>query len=346
MAQATTGSEATRTVAGRSRAPRKGRTASVLDGQVIHHPSRWTRIKNDAPFLLMCLPTLVFLSIFHYFPMLGNIMAFEDYSPFSAPGFQSFIWSDWVGLENFRILFDDPAFWRSVLNTLVLTGLNLLLYFPVPIILAIALNSINSYWVKSITQSIFYLPHFLSWVVVVTLFTRLFSPVGLVTGFLERRGIDAPHIIGNPDIFPFLVTQQSVWKDAGWGVIIFLAALAAVSHDLHEAAAMDGCGWWGRMWHVTLPAIRPTIVMLLILRLGDALNVGFEQFLLQRPAVGPDAAEVMDTYVYYVGIDGGGFSQAAAAGLLKGVIGLVLVLAANKAAHALGEDGIYRGRPS
>jgi putative aldouronate transport system permease protein len=146
----------------------------------------------------------------------------------------------------------------------------------------------------------------------------------------------------NPDTFIALVTSQAIWKDAGWGMIIFLAALSTVDQSQYEAAVMDGANRWRRLWHVTLPALRPTIILLLILRLGDALNVGFEQMFLQRDAVGAGAAEVLDTYVYYQGIRYSDWGLALAAGLLKGVVALTLVLGANKVAHAFGEAGVYR----
>jgi putative aldouronate transport system permease protein len=146
----------------------------------------------------------------------------------------------------------------------------------------------------------------------------------------------------NPDTFKYLVTAQAVWKEAGWGIIVFLAALAVVDQNLYEAAAADGAGRWRRLWHVTLPGMRSVIVLMLVLRLGNALTVGFEQMLIQRDQVGRDAAEVLDTFSYYYGVVNNNFSYGAAAGLFKGVLSLVLILAANRLAHAFGEDGLYR----
>ena len=197
-------------------------------------------------------------------------------------------------------------------------------------------------WIRTTIQSIVYLPHFFSWVLVVTIFQQILGGAGLINRLLRANGMEPIEIMTNPDTFLLLVTSQAVWKDAGWGMIIFLAALSTIDPSQYEAAAVDGAGKWRRMWSITLPAIRPTIILLLILRLGDALTVGFEQLILQRGAVGPGAAEVLDTYVYYQGVIGGDWSYAAAAGLIKGVVSLLLVLGANKLAHAFGEAGVYR----
>jgi putative aldouronate transport system permease protein len=247
-----------------------------------------------------------------------------------------------VGLENFQRIFEDSAFWNAVENTLVLFFLQLVLYFPIPILLALLINSVVRPRVRAVAQAVLYLPHFFSWVLVIAVFQQLFGGAGVLSQLLRENGYDGLNIMTNPDTFPLLITAQSVWKDAGWGIIVFLAALASVSPDLYEAAAMDGAGRRRRMWHVTLPALRPVIALLLVLRVGDALTVGFEQILLQRDAVGPGAGEVLDTFVWWNGVRNQDFSYAAAAGLVKGVISLGLVLAANKVAHLMGEQGVYK----
>ena len=190
-----------------------------------------------------------------------------------------------------------------------------------------------------------YLPHFLSWVLVIALFQQMLGGAGLINQALVKSGLDPIPFMTNTDTFALLIVGEIAWKDAGWGMIIFLAALASIDQSLYESAAADGAGRFRRTWHITLPGMRPVIVLLLILNLGSILTVGFEQFILQRDAVGADTAEVLDTYSYYIGVIGGDWSLGAAAGLAKGVVGTVLVLLANKAAHMLGEDGIYRGRP-
>ncbi|WP_328562955.1 ABC transporter permease [Streptomyces coelicoflavus] len=301
------------------------------------------RFRRDRVLLLMTLPAIVLLLVFNYVPILGNVVAFQEYDPYlSDNGVVSILHSPWVGLENFQRIFEDSAFWNAVQNTLVLFGLQLLLYFPIPILLALLINSVVRPRVRAISQAILYLPHFFSWVLVVAVFQQLLGGAGLLSQLLRQHGYDGLDIMTDPETFKFLITAQSVWKDAGWGIIVFLAALASVSPDLYEAAAMDGANRWRRMWHVTLPALRPVVALLLVLRVGDALTVGFEQILLQRGAVGPGAAEVLDTFVWWNGVRNQDFGYAAAAGLVKGVISLGLVLAANKVAHLMGEQGVYK----
>ncbi|MEW2497051.1 ABC transporter permease subunit [Streptomyces nodosus] len=302
-----------------------------------------TRIRRDRVLLLMTLPAVFLLLLFNYLPILGNVVAFQDYDPYlSDNGVVSILHSPWVGVENFRAIFADSAFWSAMRNTLILFFLQLVLYFPVPILLALLINSVVRPRVRAVAQAVLYLPHFFSWVLVIAVFQQLLGGAGLLSQLLRQHGYDGLDIMTDPTTFKFLLTAQSVWKDAGWGIIVFLAALASVSPDLYEAAAMDGAGRWRRIWHVTLPALRPVIALLLVLRVGDALTVGFEQILLQRDAVGPGAAEVLDTFVWWNGVRNQDFGYAAAAGLIKGVVGLGLVLAANKVAHLMGEQGVYR----
>ncbi|MEU7281674.1 ABC transporter permease subunit [Streptomyces sp. NPDC045431] len=302
--------------------------------------SRWRR---DRTLVLMTLPALLLVLVFHYVPVLGNVVAFQDYDPYlSENGFVAILESPWTGLDQFERIFTDPAFWRAVENTLVLFLLQLVLFFPVPIALALLINSVVRPRVRAVAQAILYLPHFFSWVLVIAVFQQIFGGAGIIAQTLRLHGVEGFDLMTDPGAFAFLVTAEGVWKDAGWGVIVFLAALSSVSDELYEAAAMDGAGRRRRMWHVTLPALRPVIALLLVLRVGDALTVGFEQLLLQRDAVGPDAAEVLDTYVWWNGIRNQDFGYAAAAGLVKGVVGVGLVLVANKVAHLMGEQGVYR----
>lgn len=300
------------------------------------------RLRRDWPLLLMCVPAMSLLLVFHYVPALGNVIAFQDYNPFVGDDpIEAFLYSEWIGFGNFEYLFTNPAFWDSVLTTLSITAFQLVFYFPIPILLAILLNSIMSPKIRSLVQAVVYLPHFFSWVLVVSLFQMMLGGAGLLAQTLRQAGYTPPDIMANPDTFIFLVTSETVWKDAGWGMIVFLAALAAIDPALYEASAVDGAGRWRRMWHITLPGLRPVIILLLILRLGDALNVGFEQFVLQREMVGREAAEVLDTYVYYQGIAVQQWGVGAAAGLFKALIGIVLIVGANKLAHRFGEQGIY-----
>lgn len=294
------------------------------------------RFRRDRVMLLMVLPGFLYFVVFHWLPIPGNIIAFEDYQPYLG-----FIDSVWVGLDNFAAAFAEPAFWLALRNTLVITLMQLLLFFPVPIALALLLNSIMSPGIKKFVQSVIYLPHFLGWVIIISIFTQILGPTGVVPNLLESMGLPRVSPMTNPDTFPLLVTLQVIWKDAGWGTIMFLAALASIDDELYEAAAVDGAGPWRRTWAITIPGIMPIVILLLILNLGSALSVGFEQIILQRNNVGAEAGEVLDTYVYYHGIVDGQWGTAAAVGLVKGVVGLFLVLGANKVAHMFGQDGVY-----
>lgn len=294
------------------------------------------RFRRDKSLIFMTLPAVVLLAVFAYIPILGNVVAFQDYSPFvGIPD------SPWVGFDNFARVLTDANFWLAVKNTLVITAFQLFFFFPIPIFLAILLNSLVNPAVRATIQAIVYLPHFFSWVLVVAVFQQILGGAGLLNQQLLANDWQGLDIMTNPDTFLFLITSQSIWKDAGWGMIVFLAALNAIDTSQYEAAAVDGAGRWKRMWHITLPGLRPVIILLLILRLGDSLSVGFEQLILQRDAVGSAASEVLDTFVYYTGVQNGDWSYAAAAGLLKGLVSLALILGANKVAHLFGEAGVY-----
>lgn len=316
---------------------RRSRRKAAAPALVRRRASVRSRLRRDWPLLAMVAPAVVLLIVFAYVPMLGNVIAWEFYSPYTG-----ILHSPYAGWLNFQRVLTTPGFWDAVLNTLTITAFQLVFYFPVPIAIALLLNSVLTPWLRTTIQSIVYLPHFFSWVLVVTIFQQILGGAGVLNHLLAAAGMKGMDIMTNPDTFLLLITSQQVWKDAGWGMIIFLAALSTIDPSQYEAAAVDGAGRWKRLWHVTLPALRPTIILLLILRLGDALTVGFEQLILQRGAVGQGAAEVLDTYVYYQGVIGGDWSYAAAAGLLKGVVSLLLVLGANKIAHLLGEAGVYR----
>ena len=301
------------------------------------------KLRRDWPLLVMMAPAALLLLVFHYVPTLGNVIAFQDYNPFAGSNaLEAFVKSEWIGFGNFETLFADPAFWDAVVNTLTITAFQLVFFFPLPIVLAILLHSLLSQRLRAFIQGVVYLPHFFSWVLVVTFFVQMLGGAGLLAQELHRRGVEPWNIMTNPDTFIVLVTAEAVWKDVGWGSIVFLAALSTIDPTLYEAAAADGAGRWRRLWHITLPGLRPVIVLLLILRLGDALNVGFEQFLLQRDAVGRQAAEVLDTFVYYQAIVPQQWGVGAAAGLFKAVVGLVLILAANGSRTASGSKGCTR----
>ena len=286
----------------------------------------------------MVVPAIVLLLVFNYVPLFGLVTAFQDYDPLVG------VWhSDWVGFDQFRQLFADPLFWGSLKNTLYLSFVQLVLFFPIPIALALLLNSVlspNGCATSSSRSSTCRTSSPGCWP------SRSSSRCSAVparsTSSCAATTSSTWDIMTNPHTFALLVTSQAIWKEAGWGIIVFLAALAAINTDLYEAAAADGAGPFRRMWHITLPGLRGVIMLMLVLRLGNALTVGFEQFLVQRSAVGHNAADVLDTFSFYYGIATGNYSYGAAAGLFKSAISLVLIWGANRLAHAFGEDGLYR----
>jgi putative aldouronate transport system permease protein len=286
---------------------------------------------------LLILPGLLYFIVYRYVPMLGSVIAFQDYSPFLGIS-----GSEWVGLKHFAKIFEDAEVLRVLWNTLALSFLQIAFAFPAPIFLALMLNEVRSKPYKSLIQSIVYLPHFLSWVIVVGIFTIFLRGSGLVNTILKVKfGLDPIDFLTITDFFRPLIVLQVIWKEAGWGTIIFLAALSGINPSLYEAAVMDGANRWRQIWHITLPGIRSTIIILLILRLGHVLDSGFEQIFLMLNSFNMNIGNVLDTYVFFKGINQSDFSFATAVGLFKGLIGLLLVMGANRLAKKFGEEGIY-----
>jgi putative aldouronate transport system permease protein len=301
----------------------------------------WTRIRRklwkSRAMYLFALPGTLYFLIYKYVPLLGSVIAFQDYSPF-----QGFLHSDWVGFAHFRSIFDNAEVVQVLINTLVLSFLQIAFAFPIPIVLALMLNEARQEWFKRLIQSLVYLPHFLSWVVVIGLVTIFLRSDGVVNSLMANLfGTEPVLYLQQPYLFKPLIVLEVIWKESGWSTIVFLAALSGVNPELYEAAVVDGASRFRRIWSITLPAIRSTIVILLILRLGTVLDNGFEQiFLMLNPYV-KEVGEVLDTYVYYKGVLQSDFSFATAVGLFKSVVGLVLVVAANKLSKRFGEEGIY-----
>lgn len=285
---------------------------------------------------LLILPGFLYFLVYKYLPMLGLVMAFQDFSPFLG-----FFDSPWVGLKHFRTMFEDEEALRVIWNTLEISLLQILFAFPLPIILALMINELRNAVYKRLIQSMVYLPHFLSWVVVVGIFVVFLKSDGIVNLFLQALGIGQIPFLTSPEWFKPLIVFQVIWKESGWGTIIILAALAGINPQLYEAAVIDGANRWQQMWHITLPAIRGTIVILLILRLGSVMDTGFEQIFLMLNPFTMDVGNVLDTYVYFKGIQQGDISFATAVGLFKGAVGLILVVIANRLAKRFGEGGIY-----
>lgn len=285
---------------------------------------------------VLMLPGTAYFLLFHYVPLAGNVVAFQDYSPFL--GIRG---SSWVGFQNFIDLGTDPQALNAIKNTLIISLLQIVFAFPAPILLALLLNSLLSTRVKRFLQSVVYLPHFISWVIIISIWQDVLGGAGPASDLLAWLGFGHVNIMANQSTFKLLVTVQVIWKDVGWGTIIFFAAMLSIPAELYESAACDRAGRWRRIWHVTLPGILPVTLLLLILRLGHVLTLGFEQILLQQPAVGAQVSDVLDTFVYNRGLVGGDWGIATAAGLAKGAIGTALVLIANKVAKKAGTEGLF-----
>ena len=272
---------------------------------------------------LAVLPLLFFL-IFRYLPMLGNVIAFRRYQPGG-----DLFGEQWVGLRYFRMFLTDPTFWQVFTNTAVLGALTLLFCFPLPIMLALLLNEVRTRWLKGFVQTVSYLPHFLSIVVVAGLILQTVAVDGVINQGLRALGQDPVAFIQEPGWFRTIYVSSEVWQTVGWGTILYLAALTTIDDDLYAQAKVDGASRWRQTWHVTLPGIAPTMITLLILNIGTFLAVGFEKVLLLYNPLTFATADVISTYLYRVGIVSGSFSYAAAIGLFEALIGLFLVLGAN-----------------
>jgi len=285
----------------------------------------------------MILPGLILLLVFKYAPMWGLVIAFQDYQPFKGIS-----GSSWVGFKHFERLFSEPMFWNIFKNTIVLFLYNMIFFFPVPIILSLMLNEVRINILKRFVQTLIYIPHFMSWVIIVSIsYVMLTIDGGIINELLIMLGFEKVNFLLNASMFRPMYIIQVIWREAGWGTIIYLAAIAAVDPQLYEAARMDGASRLRQAWHVTLPAIRSVIVVLLILKVGDVLELGFEHVYLLLNAMNREVAEIFDTYVFTTGLRQGQFSYSTAIGFFKSIVGFVLVMIVNWLARKFGEEGIY-----
>ncbi|MBQ3277871.1 MAG: sugar ABC transporter permease [Clostridia bacterium] len=285
---------------------------------------------------VMLIPGLIYFLVFKYLPMWGIVIAFEDYSPFLGP-FQS----PWKGFYWFQRFFSTSKWVTYLSNTLILSLMSIVFTFPAPIILALMLNEIRNMHYKKLTQTLLYMPHFISIVIVVSITYVVFGTDGIMyklTTQLLGHSID---YLGDPGVFRWMIVGQAIWKETGWGTIIFLAALTNVDTQLYEAAMIDGANRAQRLWHITLPAIRSTIVLLLVLRMGSVLDTGYEHLILMSNALNRSVSQTLDVFVYQNGIVNGQLSYTTAVGLMKSLVSVILVVTSNKIAHALGEEGLY-----
>lgn len=317
-------------------------TTKATEKKAIHGTGKeyWRRLGadfiRDRWLYLLLIPGLVYFIIFKYLPMWGIVIAFEDYVPYSGV-----LGSKWVGLKWFKWFFKFPGWTRYLSNTLILSLMNIVFYFPAPIILALLLNEMRCLRYKKLLQTFLYVPHFISIVIVVSITMVLFGTSGIVYKGVEMLLGTPINFLGSPKTFRWMIIGQTIWKETGWGTIIFLAALTNVDTQLYEAAMVDGAGRLQRLWHITLPAIRSTIVLMLILRMGSVLDTGYDHLILMANSLNRRASETLDVFVYQQGLQQGQFSYAAAVGLMKSVISVTLVVGSNKIAHLLGEQGLY-----
>jgi putative aldouronate transport system permease protein len=316
-------------------------SAVISDNAIVQKAEKKKRyidkIIRSKELYILALPGILFFILFKYVPMWGLVIAFQDYSPY-----QGILHSPWVGLEHFRNFFTDDAFWSLLRNTLTISILNLLLFFPAPIFLSLMLNELRNERFKKLTQTVIYFPHFLSWVIIYGLSYILLNQTnGAINLLVEKLGADPiPFLMSTKLFYPLLIVQN-IWKDAGWGTVIFLAALSGIDPGLYEAAKIDGAGRFKQIWYVTLPGISGVIITLLILRLGQVMDAGFEQVYLMTNSAVSDIADIFDTYVYRNGVLNGAFSYSATVGLFKSLIATVMVIAANKLSKAFGQEGLY-----
>ena len=294
-----------------------------------------TYLKNTWQLYAMLIIPVVYMILFKYKPMLGVVVAFKKFNVFQG------IWnSPWIGLANFQEAFSSRDFWSALANTLILNIGDLIIGFPIPIFLAIFLNELKSSAVRKTTQTLLYLPNFLSWVIIAGISTQLFSSSGLVNNLLNALGIGTENFLTNSFAWRIVYWFFGVWQGAGYSLIVYLAALMATDASLGEAAYIDGATRLQRIWYVTLPQISSTITVLLIMQVGKLVSISFDRPYMMGNSLVRDAADVISTYVYSIGLAAGRFDFATAVGLFQTVVGIVLVLSANAVIKKMGQEGI------
>lgn len=292
---------------------------------------------RDRYLYLLLVPFVAFYVIFEYFPMYGLQIAFKNYN--IAQGISG---SPWVGLEFFRKFFTGPYFYRVLRNTLAINLLSLVVGFPIPIILALLLNDVRNQLFKRVSQTLVYIPHFISTVVVVGLVTNFLSPSnGLINIIIEHLGGEKVYFLTKPEYFRSIFISMNIWKEAGFSSIIYLASLAAVDVQLYEASTIDGANKWKQLIHVTIPGIAPTIIIMLIMKVGHLLDLGYEAIILLYQPVTYETADVISTYVYRSGLMEGQYSLATAVGVFNGIVAFILVYAANKISKKVSETSMW-----
>ncbi|MEG1752374.1 MAG: ABC transporter permease subunit [Christensenella sp.] len=296
--------------------------------------SNHKRLKNLELYSMLLIP-IAFFVIFKYLPMVGTVVAFKDYNIF-----QGIFGSPWVGLKHFKQVFASTEFYVALKNTLILNLGELLITFPVPIILAIILNELRSEKLKKVTQTVLYLPHFLSMVIIAGIVYQVFSATGIINNIVMNMGMEPINFMGDSSKWRAIYWGSGIWMGTGYGMIVYLAAMAGINVELYDAAYIDGANRWNRIWHVTLPQLKPTIVIMTIMNVGKILSISFERPYLLGNVLVDDVSSVISTYVYSVGLQAGRYDFATAVGLFQSAVALCMVLLANWFAKKMGEEGI------
>jgi putative aldouronate transport system permease protein len=297
-----------------------------MSTQSIRSLSLTARFRKSLPIYTLLLPGMLLLLVFHYWPIFGIIIAFEDFSPFKGV-----MGSDWVGLKYFIQFLTDDSFWRVMRNTIVINICKLVFGFPIPIIFALLLNELWGNRFKKTVQTISYLPHFISWVVVAAIITTILSPsTGLINKVLNSFGLESIYFLTKTNCFIPIIVMSGIWKEFGMSAVYYIASLSSIDPQLYEAAAIDGAGRWKQTWHITLPGLRNIVIVLLVLQMGRMTTIGFEQiFLLYNPMV-YDVGDVISTYTYRLGIEQTQYSLTSAIGFTQSIVNFILVYSANR----------------
>ncbi|WP_405401831.1 ABC transporter permease [Paracoccus sp. Ld10] len=294
-------------------------------------------LKREWQLYLLLLPTIVWLLVFLYKPMYGLQIAFKDYSIFRGVG-----GSPWIGLEHFYTLFGNDQFVRALKNTVIISFYSLLFGFPVPILLALMFNEVLNQTFKKTAQTVVYLPHFVSSVIIAGIVITSFSPsAGIVNTVMGWFGVDPVYFLTRPEWFRPIFVGTGIWQEAGFQSIVYLAAIAGISPTLYESAVVDGASRWQMMWKITLPSILPTIIIMLIIRIGNMLEISFEMIILLYQPATYETADVVNTFIYRQGLQGGQYDLAAAAGLFNAVVAFVLVMTANTVAKRYSRTSLW-----
>ncbi len=294
-------------------------------------------VRRNWQIYLFIAPVFIYLMVFKYYPIYFVQIAFRNYRIT-----RSVLDSPWVGFANFMTMFDTPGFFDALTNSILISIYKLLAGFPMPIILALLLNEMNSLRFKRITQTAIYLPHFISWAIISGIMYNLLSvDGGVINNVIRAFGGKEIYFLGDPKYYRTILVLSNMWKEAGWGTILYLAAITNIDPSLYEAATVDGANRWQRLWHITIAGIRSTIVVLFIIRLGHVLDAGFEQAMALNNTMVRSVGDILDTFVYRIGLEEGKYTIATAAGLFKTAVAAVLVLSSDKVAKKLGESGLF-----